>query len=78
MTAGRARIENVAFLGFIVATGFSIYQTLFCLWMLAHPLYASPEWKNLLVIRLLTTLALGCTIFFMAILRWRRKNGMNG
>ena len=59
MTINRSRVEIVVLVGLIVTEAISVYQTLFCLWMLAHPVYASPEWAKRLEIRLMTTLVIG-------------------
>lgn len=66
MSPSRARIERAVFILLVVALAISTYQTLFCVWMLAHPIYASPEWKTRLVVRMVTTLALGAAILLGA------------
>lgn len=38
---------------------FSIYQTLFCLWMVSHPVYQSQYWREKLELRVATTAILG-------------------
>lgn len=78
MTASRARLETGAFVALAVGAAISLYQTLFCVWMLAHPLYSSSVWKTRLGIRLATTLALGGGMLFMASVRWRRKHRASG
>jgi hypothetical protein len=47
----------------------SAYQTLFCAWMLAHPLYASAEWKARLEIRFATTV--GLSAVFLTVVAYR-------
>jgi hypothetical protein len=54
----------------------STYQTLFCLWMVAHPVYASPEWETRLTIRFFTTLVFGGLLIFF-LLRRRRPKASN-
>lgn len=78
MTSGRALLETGALVALTIGAAVSLYQTLFCVWMLAHPLYASSEWKTRLGIRLATTLALGCGMLVVAIVRWRRKHRSSG
>ena len=78
MTASRSRMGMAVFAGLLVAEAITIYQVLFCLWMLAHPVYASAEWSERMRIRLLTAFVLGGAIVVVAIVRWRRKHGTSG
>lgn len=78
MTASRSQIWGIVLAGLIVAEAITVYQVLYCLWMLAHPVYASATWSTRLEIRLLTALVLGGAIAFVAIQRWRRKRGISG
>jgi len=78
MLASRSQMGTIVLGGLIVAEAITIYQVLFCLWMLAHPLYASAEWSARLEIRLLTALVLGGAIVFVVIKRWRKKRGTSG
>ena len=55
----------------IVGEVISIYQVLFCLWMLSYPLYSSPDWSARLKVRLLTAIVLGGLIAFVAVRRRR-------
>ena len=72
MIASRSQMGGIVLAGLVVAEAITIYQVLFCLWMLAHPVYASAEWLARLEIRLVTALVLGGAIVFVAIKRWRK------
>jgi hypothetical protein len=37
----------------------TLYQIAFCIWMCAHPLYVSTEWRVRLLIRLVSFVAIG-------------------
>lgn len=78
MMAGWKRIETGVFVALVVGVVISIYQILFCVWMLAHPMYASTEWETRLGIRLATLLALGGAILFIVVMRRRRKHRASG
>jgi hypothetical protein len=53
----------------------SLYQTLFCLWMCAHPAYQSPEWKTRFYIRLSTTVVIGILWLLAGLWLLKRRRG---
>jgi hypothetical protein len=46
----------------------SAYQTLFSLWMCAHPVYQSVEWQHRFYLRLITTIIIG--VLWLACVIW--------
>ncbi len=55
---------------------FSIYQTLFCLWMVSHPVYQSQYWREKLELRVATTAILGfafITLVTREVFLWRKR-----
>jgi hypothetical protein len=73
-TAPAITISVLTIAGFV-----SLYQTAFCLWMTAHPLYRSPEWQARFYLRFGTTVVIGlawvCSILWLR--RRRRRHGNN-
>jgi hypothetical protein len=53
----------------------SLYQTLFTLWMCAHPVYQSQEWQTRFYIRLSTTVVIVALWLFADIWLLRRRRG---
>lgn len=58
-----------------IAGAVSLYRTLFCLWMCAHPLYQSAAWTTRFYYRLATTTVVAALWMFVAVwpLRHRRN-----
>src|SRR5262245_9869895 len=50
----------------------SLYQTLFSLWMTAHPLYHSPAWQHRFYLRLTTTVIIGI-VWLASIITWLQR-----
>lgn len=58
----------------LTASGaFSLYQTLFCLWMTSHPLYHSTQWTSRFFIRLGTTVVISVLWFVLAIWLFKHR-----
>lgn len=74
MKLWKANTELFVIAALVAAGLISIYQTLFCLWMVAHPVYASPEWHTRLAIRSSTTVALGVLLTVLLARRYRRRH----
>lgn len=71
-----ARLATMGIAVLTVAGLISLYQTLYCFWMTAHPVYSSLEWKQRFYYRAATTVIIGVGWFGAVawIVKKRRKN----
>jgi hypothetical protein len=61
-------------IGVLTLAGFvSAYQTAFDYWMTAHPVYRSPQWRELFYIRFATTVAIGVAWLLSVVWLIRRR-----
>lgn len=73
--SSRWKAIGIAVLGLVEA--FSIYQTLFCVWMMAHPAYQSQYWREKLELRAAATAILGAVIVTLVTREaflWRKRH----
>jgi hypothetical protein len=75
MMLRRKSAASVALVVLTIGGAVSLYQTLFCLWMCAHPLYQSAAWIARFYYRLATTTVVAALWMFVAVwlLRHRRN-----
>jgi hypothetical protein len=72
LEAHRVTLAKLTMLVLALGAFFSANQTLFCIWMTAHPLYSSPVWVARFYLRFATTVTL-CTLMILLGV-WMRRN----